>query len=168
MPDIAPSFTLPNVGAGPNPCSLEHLRESFELAVLCFQRDYYCTRCRDQVTDLDANLDRFHDLEAEVVSLVPESTEKLQGWQNSYDLQYPLLADADAAISEAYGQRVRFGILGQFSDFLGRMPKIVIVDLDAADPTIEYVYQGSSTFDRPATEALLSTVSSLRHGASVL
>jgi len=49
---------------------------------------------------------------------------------------YPLLADPDAAVGDAYDQPIRFGILGDLSDFFGRMPAVVIVDRRGEEPAI--------------------------------
>jgi peroxiredoxin Q/BCP len=56
---------------------------------------------------------------------------------------------------------VRFGVLGRFSDFLGRMPEVVIVDRRSAASRIAYVHQGSSTFDRPDVDEILSELDAL-------
>ena len=155
-------FSLPNVAAGPDPFSLAALNDEIEFAVLFFQRDHYCTNCRKQVQQLAEHADAFRERNAEIVSIVPEPVERVESWQASYDLPYPLLADADAAVGEAYDQPVRFGLLGRFSDFFGRMPEVVIVDRRGSEPEIAYVYQGRSTFDRPDIEELVAELDSLR------
>jgi peroxiredoxin Q/BCP len=156
-----PAFELPNVGTGPDPFSLSSLPEDVSFAVLFFQRDHYCTNCRQQVQDVDARIEEFHDRDAEVVSIVPEAKERVAGWQEEYDLSFPLLADAEAEVGTAYDQPVRFGVLGRFSDFLGRMPEVVIVDRRGDEPEIAYVYRGSSTFDRPDLNDLLAELDQL-------
>lgn len=155
-------FSLPNVAAGPNPFSLSALDNDIDFVVLFFQRDHYCTNCRKQVQQLADHVAAFRDRNAEVVSIVPEPIERVQSWQDSYELPYPLLADVDAEVGEAYDQPVRFGLLGRFSDFFGRMPEIVIVDRRGSSPEIAYVHQGRSTFDRPEIEEVLAELDSLR------
>ena len=155
-------FSLPNVAAGPDPFSLSALDDEIDFAVLFFQRDHYCTNCRKQVQQLADHVDAFRERKAEVVSIVPEPVERVQSWQASYDLPYPLLADADAEVGEAYDQPVRFGLLGRFSDFFGRMPEVVIVDRRGPAPEIAYVHQGRSTFDRPDIDELLAELDALR------
>jgi len=154
------TFSLPNVGAGPDPFALADADAAF--VVLCFQRDYHCTNCRKQVQTLADRYDEFAARDAEVVSIVPEPPERLREWQDQYDLPYPLLADPEAAVGDAYDQPVRFGFLGQFSDFLGRMPAIVVLDLRGADPTVVYEHRGRSTFDRPEIEAVLAAIDEQR------
>ena len=154
-------FSLPNVAAGPNPFLLSALNEEVDFVVLFFQRDHYCTNCRKQVQQLADHVAAFHERNAEIVSIVPEPLERVESWQESYDLPYPLLADPDAEVGEAYDQPVRFGLLGRFSDFFGRMPEVVIIDRRGSDPEIAYVHQGRSTFDRPDIEDLLDELDGL-------
>jgi len=155
-------FSLPNVAAGPDPFSLSALDDEIDFAVLFFQRDHYCTNCRKQVQQLADHVDAFRERNAEIVSIVPEPVERVESWQASYDLPYPLLADADAEVGEAYDQPVRFGLLGRFSDFFGRMPEVVIIDRRGPTPEIVYVHQGRSTFDRPDIDELLAELDALR------
>ena len=154
--------TLPNVAVGPDPFSLSALSDDTEFVVLFFQRDHYCTNCRTQVQALADRIDEFHERDAEVVSIVPESVERVESWQASYDLPFPLLADPEIEAGAAYDQPVRFGILGRFSDFFGRMPEVVIVDRRGESPTVAYVHKGSSTFDRPEIDDLLAELDDLR------
>ena len=155
-------FSLTNVAAGPDPFSLSALDDDIEFAVLFFQRDHYCTNCRKQVQQLADHVDAFRERNAEVVSIVPEPIERVESWQSSYELPYPLLADPEAEVGEAYDQPVRFGLLGRFSDFFGRMPEVVIVDRRGSEPEIAYVHQGRSTFDRPDIDELLAELDSRR------
>lgn len=161
MPDTVPDFSLPNVAAGPDPFSLAVLPDDTAFAVLLFQRDHYCTNCRKQVQQVAERIGEFHERDAEAVSIVPEPVERVESWQESYDLPYPLLADPDVEAGEAYDQPVRFGFLGRFSDFFGRMPEIAIVDRREAEPEIAYVHKGSSTFDRPDIDEILAELDAL-------
>ncbi|MFB6302198.1 MAG: redoxin domain-containing protein [Haloferacaceae archaeon] len=158
----AREFSLPNVGPGPDPFSLSALPDEDEFVVLFFQRDYYCTKCRGQVQELADRIDEFRERDAAVVSVVPEPVERVESWQGQYDLPFPLLADPDASVGEAYGQPVRFGPLGRISDFFGRMPEVVIVDRRVDPPDIAYTHRGRSTFDRPSVDDLLSELDALR------
>jgi peroxiredoxin Q/BCP len=155
-------FSLPNVGPGPDPLSLSDLAADHEFVVVYLQRDHLCTNCRKQVQRVADRYDEFADRGAEAVSVVPEPRAKVQSWQDSYDLPYPLLADPDVAAGEAFDQPVRFGFLGDLSDFLGRMPEVVIVDTREGEPTIAWSYAGRSTFDRPSVEDVLAALDGLQ------
>jgi len=153
--------TLPNVGAGPDPCSLDDLASEHDVLCLLLQRDYYCTNCRKQVQAVADRYDEFRDRRTEVVSVVPESPETLQEWQDTYDLPYPLLADPETAIGDAYDQPVRFGLLGRLSDFFGRMPEAILIDVRDT-PDIAWVHRGRSTFDRPSIDEILEEIDRIR------
>jgi peroxiredoxin Q/BCP len=156
-----PTFELQNVGAGPDPFAVSALPDDVAFVVLFFQRDHYCTNCRKQVQTLADHTDAFHERNAEVVSIVPEPADRVSEWQDRYDLPYPLLADPDATAGQAYDQPVRFGVLGRFSDFLGRMPEVVVVDRRDTEPQVAYVHRGSSTFDRPDVDEILAELDEL-------
>jgi len=155
-------FSLPNVGPGPDPLALSDLAAEHDFVVVYLQRDHLCTNCRKQVQQVADRHGEFRERGAEVVSIVPEPREKVRSWQDSYDLPYPLLADPDAAAGEAFDQPVRFGFLGDLSDFLGRMPEVVTVDGRDGEPTVGWSYAGRSTFDRPSVEDVLGALDDLR------
>lgn len=151
-------FDLPNVGAGPERLVFEDVAADQEFVVLLFQRDYHCTNCRAQVQDVADAYTEFTDRRTEVISIVPEPVGRVRDWQDSYDLPFPLCADPDTAVSDAFDQPVRFGILGNLSDFLGRMPKAVILDTRSTPAEIIHAHTGSSTWDRPAIDELLGII----------
>lgn len=165
--DHVPEFSLPNVAVGPDPYSIAERPDDVHFVVLFFQRDDYCTNCRKQVQALADAVEEFRARDAEIVSILPEPEATVAEWQERYDLPYPLLADPDASVGEAYDQPVRFGILGKLSDFFGRMPAVVIVDRRGDDPEIAYAYQGTSTFDRPEIDEVLAELDELRTGDAV-
>ena len=161
MSTDATDFSLPNVGPGPDPVSLSALAADHDFALLLFQRDHYCTNCRQQVQSVAERHDEFADREAEIVSIVPEPPEKVRQWQESYALPYPLVADPETEAGDAYDQPVRFGFLGNWSDFLGRQPEAVLVDL-RGEPEIVWQYRSKTTFDRPSIDDLLAAVDESR------
>lgn len=154
----APDFELPNVGPGPDPCSLADLTADHDFVVCYFHRDYHCTKCREQVTNVAKRYEGFAARDAAVVSVLPEPRDAAETWQERYDLPYPLLADPEATTGSAYGQPVRFGFLGDWSDFLGRMPTVVVVDARPRLPEIAWTYSGRSTWDRPKTADVLAAI----------
>lgn len=162
MSHRVPDFSLRNVAAGPDPFSLSALGDDVDFVVLFLQRDHYCTNCRKQVQQLAERVEEFRSRNAELVSIVPEPVDRVESWQESYDLPYPLLADPETEAGDAYDQPVRFGLLGRVSDFFGRMPVVVIIDRRGETPTIEYTYEGSSTFDRPTIDEILAKLDDIR------
>jgi len=155
-------FSLSNVGPGPDPLVLSDLVADHDFVVVYLQRDHLCTNCRKQVQTVADRYGEFRDRGAEVVSIVPEPREKVQSWQDSYDLPYPLLADPDAAAGETFDQPVRFGFLGDISDFLGRMPEVIVVDARDGTTEVAWSYAGRSTFDRPSVDDVLAAIDDRR------
>nr|WP_157511978.1 redoxin domain-containing protein [Halapricum sp. CBA1109] len=129
--------------------------------LVLLQRDYYCTNCRKQVRAVADRYDAFRERATEVVSIVPDSPEQVATWQAQYDLPFPLLADPEATVGDTYDQPVRFGFLGKWSDFLGRMPEAVLIDA-RGDPEIVWSHRGSSTYDRPEIEDFLDRIDEFR------
>lgn len=160
--NTALDFELQNVGTGPNPLSLAAIATDNEFVLLLFQRDYHCTNCRKQVQAVAEMYDQFRERNTEVVSIVPEPADRLRDWQDSYELPFPLCADPETTVSNEFDQPVRFGFLGNLSDFLGRMPKAVLLDSRDDEPTVTYTNEGSSTWDRPDVEDLLAGIDDRR------
>lgn len=163
---VAPAFELPNVGPGPDPCTLRALAREYEFVVIFFQRDRHCTNCRRQVKQVRDRYDAFRARDAVAVSVLPESRERAREWQEKFELPYPLLADPDASVAEAYGQPVRFGFVGDWSDFLGRMPTVVLVDAREVEPRIVWTHRGRSTWDRPTTNDVVDAIDDYRDARS--
>ena len=150
----APTFELPNVGRGPDPFGPRTAPGETDSLLLLFQRDYYCGNCRDQVAEVADQIEAFRDVDALPVSVLPESVERTREWQEIVDLPYPVLADDGGAVGDSYDQPSRFGILGNLSDLVGRMPLAVVLDV-RGEPTVHATHPGSSPADRPPVTELL-------------
>ncbi|MCU4742292.1 peroxiredoxin family protein [Halobacteria archaeon AArc-m2/3/4] len=169
--------TLANVGPGPDPLRLGELADAVapadpqttdepdpahESVVVLLHRDHHCGKCRRQIRAVADRYDEFRDHGAEVVSIVPEPRGKAQEWQDAYDLPFPLCADPEKTVGERFGQPVRFGLLGQFSDLVGRMPAAIVLDVrDPDEIRIAHAHRGDSTLDRPEVDDLLEAVAGL-------
>jgi peroxiredoxin Q/BCP len=165
MADRPLEVPFENLGPGPSPASLADLADAHDFVVVYLQRDHYCTNCRDQVRAVADRIDDFRDRAAQPVSVLPEPVERVREWQDAYDLPYPLFADPDATAGEGFDQPVRFGILGDWSDFFGRMPQVVIVDGRQTPPEVVWTHAGRSTFDRPSVDDVLGLLDDRREGA---
>lgn len=153
-------FELENVAAGPSPFRLRAVvaDDDVDAVVLLLQRDYHCSKCRQQVQDVAARYDEFEAEGALVASVLPESADRARNWQDAYDLPYPLLADPEKAVSDDLDQPSRFGILGDIHDMVGRMPEALVVDVTGDHATVSFVHKGSSPSDRPSIDGLLAEV----------
>ncbi|MFC4450766.1 peroxiredoxin family protein [Halorussus aquaticus] len=166
-------FELPNAGAGPDPLVLSDLAadpgtvvrrpqssrtppDDNVAVVLLFQRDYRCRNCRQQVQAFADRYDEFRDRDVAVVSVLPESKEKAEKWQQKYHLPFPLAADEDKRAAEAYGQPTRFGKLGALHDLLGRLPEVAILDARGGELRLYAVHRGEKPSDRPSVDDVLA------------
>jgi peroxiredoxin Q/BCP len=156
-----PSFELRNAGVGPDPLSLDVVASTVDFAVLLLLRDYHCPKCREQVTNVAENADVIERRDTAIIPVLPDSYEKAADWQSEFDLPFPLLADPNGEVGDAYDQQRRFGLLGKLHDVIGRMPKAVVIDL-REEPTIIDAYDGDAPGDRPDIEELLDPIDDLR------
>jgi len=147
------SITLPNGGVGPDPLRLDGLEAEF--VVLLFQRDFLCGSCRSQVQEIAARYEQFRKRNSIVVSVLPDSKQRAAEWATTHELPFPVVADADNATADRFGQPVRFGFFGELHNLLGRMPLAVIIDLRDDEPRLVYSHVGDSPSDRPTVEGLL-------------
>lgn len=94
---------------------------------------------------MQANYSRFQEKGAEIVALVIEPQARVQALVKSYHYPYPVLADADHAISSAYG------IYNLFNDKRAT-PSVFIVDESGL---VTWAYVGRNANDRPSTQQIL-------------
>jgi alkyl hydroperoxide reductase subunit AhpC len=92
---------------------------------------------------LQANYSRFQEKGAEIVALVVEPQASVVALVKLYP--YPVLADADHAISSAYG------IYNLFNDKRAT-PSVFIVDESGL---VTWAYVGRNANDRPSTQQIL-------------
>lgn len=159
---VAPSFELPNVGPGPDPCSLSALASGSEFVVCYFHRGHDCTECRKQAKRVRDRYDGFRARDAVAVSILPDSRDRARSWQERFELPFPLLADPDSEVGDAYGQPARLTFIDDWSDFFGRMPTVVVVDARGPDPRIAWTHAATATWDRPTTNDVLEAVDDCR------
>jgi mycoredoxin-dependent peroxiredoxin len=107
--DVAPNFTLKTAN-----------REDWQLSdfrgrknvVLAFVPFAFSSVCSAQLPSYEAELDRFHDLDTEVVSISMDSTHALTAWAKSMNTSFPLLSDfyPQGQIVDLYGVRHAAGM----------------------------------------------------------
>ncbi len=95
----APDFTLPADDG--STVSLSDLRG--QKVVLYFYPKDDTPGCTKQACELRDDLPRFEGLNAVVLGVSPDSIQAHRKFKEKYDLNFPLLADEDHAVSEAYG-----------------------------------------------------------------
>jgi peroxiredoxin len=107
--DAAPDFTLKT--ANREDWRLSDFREKKNV-VLAFVPFAFSSVCSAQLPSYEAELDRFKDLDAEVVSISMDSTHALTAWAKSMGTSFPLLSDfyPQGEIVDRYGVRHQVGM----------------------------------------------------------
>lgn len=102
--DTAPDFTLKT--ANREEWHLSDFRGKKNV-VLAFVPFAFSSVCSAQLPSYEAELDRFRDLDAEVVSISMDSTHALTAWAKSMGTSFPLLSDfyPQGEVVDLYGVR---------------------------------------------------------------
>lgn len=95
--------------------------------------------------ELQRNYERFSALGAEIVALSTETLETSTRMTKGQGIEYPVLADPEHQVIEAYGV---YDLLGDRR----ATPSVFIVDEEG---TITWRYVGQNMQDRPGVEAIL-------------
>ena len=96
---LASDFTLASDQGGV--VTLSSLRG--RKVVLYFYPKDDTSGCTTQACDLRDSLPRFESLDAVVLGVSPDSVASHRKFRDKYGLNFPLLADEDHAVAEAYG-----------------------------------------------------------------
>jgi peroxiredoxin Q/BCP len=95
----APNFTAPDDQG--NPVTLSTFRG--RPVVLFFYPKDDTSGCTVEACSFRDNLPRFDDLDAVVLGVSPDSVKSHKKFKEKFDLPYPLVADEDKTIVNAYG-----------------------------------------------------------------
>lgn len=96
----APGFKLPSSEG--KEISLDALSEKRSV-VLYFYPRADTPGCTKEACGFRDSIDDYHKLNAAVVGISPDPVEAVEKFARKYTLPFPLLADADHAVSEKYG-----------------------------------------------------------------
>jgi len=107
----APDFELP--GTEGNFKLSEHRGRNI---VLAFYPGDATTVCTKQFCSYRDNADKLDSLDAEVVGISPQSVDSHERWVEEQELNVPLLADEDLAVSKRYGVTAWLGPLARFTE----------------------------------------------------
>ncbi len=97
--DLAPDFTLPSDDG--SSVTLSSLRGS--RVILYFYPKDDTSGCTAQACEYRDILPRIQEAGAVVLGVSPDPVSSHEKFRNKYDLNFPLLADEDHRVSEAYG-----------------------------------------------------------------
>ena len=110
--DAAPDFELPGSDGKTFRLS-EHRGKN---VVLAFYPGDATTVCTKQFCSYRDNSDRIDQLDAEVIGISPQSVDSHERWVEEQELNVPLLADEDLAVSKSYGVTGWLGPLARFTE----------------------------------------------------
>ena len=110
--DTAPDFELPGTDGKTFKLS-EHRGEN---VVLAFYPGDATTVCTKQFCSYRDNSERIDQLDAEVIGISPQSVDSHERWVEEQELNLPLLADEDLAVSKSYGVTGWLGPLARFTE----------------------------------------------------
>jgi len=113
--DAAPDFELP--GTGEKTYKLSDYRG--KNVVLAFYPGDATRVCTAQFCSYRDKGDRIDQLDAEVLGISPQSVDSHERWTQERDLNVPLLADEDLAVSKSYGVVGWAGPLGKLAGLKG-------------------------------------------------
>jgi len=110
--DAAPDFELPGT-EGQSFRLSEHRGRN---VVLAFYPGDATTVCTKQFCSYRDNADKLDGLNAEVIGISPQSVDSHERWVEEQELNVPLLADEDLAVSKSYGVTGWLGPLARFTE----------------------------------------------------
>jgi peroxiredoxin Q/BCP len=145
--DAAPDFKLP----GSDGRTFKLSEQRGKNVVLAFYPGDATTVCTKQFCSYRDNSDRIDQLDAEVIGISPQSVDSHERWVEERELNVPLLADEDLAVSKSYGVTGWLGPLARFTELKdapgGRYIQRAIFVIDGGG-TVRYrhVSRTGSTF----------------------
>jgi peroxiredoxin Q/BCP len=107
--DAAPPFALPATGG--QTISLDSL--AGKKVVLYFYPKDDTSGCTKEVQAFNALRDRFHEAGAVVIGVSPDGVKSHEKFQAKYELGFPLIADEEKSMLEAYGVWVEKSMYGR-------------------------------------------------------
>jgi peroxiredoxin Q/BCP len=110
--DAAPDFELP----GTDGKRFKLSEQRGKNVVLAFYPGDATTVCTKQFCSYRDNSERIDQLDAEVIGISPQSVDSHERWVEEEELNLPLLADEDLAVSKSYGVTGWLGPLARLTE----------------------------------------------------
>ena len=122
--DKAPDFTLPDQAG--NPVSLSGLKG--KTVVLYFYPKADTPGCTVQACGVRDHRSDYDRAGAVVLGVSPDPVKRTAAFDKKYDLGFPLLADEDHSVAEAYGVWVEKSMYGR--TYMGMERSTFVIDPD--------------------------------------
>src|SRR5581483_10919206 len=130
--DQAPDFTLPDQNG--NPVTLSELRG--KRVVLYFYPKADTPGCTTQACGVRDHRADYEHADAVVLGVSPDPVKAIKKFDEKYGLSFPLLADEDHAVAEAYGVWVEKSMYGR--KYMGNQRTTFVI---GPDGTIRDVFR---------------------------
>jgi peroxiredoxin Q/BCP len=140
--DVAPDFTLP--GTGGEDYTLSSFRG--QPVVLVFYPGDNTPVCTTQLKKYTADFDEFEGVDAQILAISPQDVPSHEGFSSKHGFKFPLLADTDKEVGDAYG------VLGPVG-FYRR--SVFVVDKDGV---IRYAHRAIAGLTYRSTDELVAAV----------
>ena len=127
----APDFTLPESGGGTR--SLHNLRG--KKVILFFYPKDDTSGCTKEACGFRDSYEGYVGVNAEILGISPDPVKSHDKFAAKYNLPFPLLADTDHQVSEAYGAWGQKSLYGK--KYMGMLRTTYLID---ADGMIERVW----------------------------
>ena len=140
--DAAPDFTLP--GTGGQEYTLSSYRG--QPVVVVFYPGDNTAVCTTQLKSYTADFDEFEGVDAQILAISPQDVKSHEGFSQKHGFRFPLLADTDKAVGDAYG------VLGPVG-FYRR--SVFVVDRDGV---VRYAHRAVAGLTYRKTDEIVSAV----------
>ncbi len=138
--DPAPDFTLSESGGGTR--ALHELRG--KNVILFFYPKDDTSGCTKEACGFRDSYAEYQGINAEILGISPDNVKSHDKFASKFNLPFPLLADTDHAVSEAYGAWGQKSMYGR--KYMGMLRTTYVID---AEGTIKQVW----TNVKPANHA---------------
>jgi len=140
--DPAPDFTL--AGTGGQEYTLSSYRG--QPVVVVFYPGDNTAVCTTQLKSYTADFDEFEGVDAQILAISPQDVKSHEGFSQKHGFRFPLLADTDKAVGDAYG------VLGPVG-FYRR--SVFVVDRDGV---VRYAHRAVAGLTYRKTDEIVSAV----------
>ena len=122
--DTAPDFTFPESGGGTR--SLHDLRG--KKVILFFYPKDDTSGCTKEACGFRDSYEEYRGVNAEILGISPDDVKSHDKFAAKYKLPFPLLADVDHQVSEAYGAWGQKSLYGR--KYMGMIRTTYLIDGD--------------------------------------